>query len=369
MATRLVYEAISTSPVSLRMMKREARLLLNKAIDSLVLSVEHFNRPSDKGRVAAVLILLDHSFEMLLKASIVQKGGSIRDGKSKETIGFDACVRRALSDGRVKFLSNNQAIALQTINGLRDAAQHHLIDVSEQQLYMHAQSGLTLFRDILAFVFGKQLSTSMPSRVLPVSTEAPAELSILFENEVEEIRRLLQPRKRRKTEAYARIRPLAILDASVRGEKLQPGTHELQETASKLLSGASWREVFPGAATIEFTSDGHGPVYNLRITKKQGVPIHLVPEGTPGASVVAVKRVDELGYYHLGRDQLAKQVGLSGPKTTAVIWYLGLKEDADSFKEIRIGGSRFNRYSSKAVDRVRDAIRKKSIDEIWEEYR
>lgn len=349
-------------------MKREARLLLNKAVDSLVLSVEHFNRPYDRGRVASVLILLDHSFEMLLKASILQRGGSIRDGKSKETIGFDACVRRALSDGRVRFLSSNQAVALQTINGLRDAAQHHLIEVSEQQLYMHAQSGLTLFRDIMASVFGKQLSTVMPSRVLPVSTEAPIELSILFENEVEEIRQLLQPRKRRKTEAYARIRPLAILDASVRGEKLQPGIDELEDAVSKVLSGSSWREVFPGAASIEFTSEGSGPVYNLRIAKKEGVPIQLVPEGTPGASVVAVKRVDELGYYHLGRDQLARQVGLSGPKTTAVIRYLGLKNDTESFKEIRIGKARFGRYSSRAVERVREAISKKPIDEIWREY-
>ncbi len=32
-------------------MKRESRLLLDKACDSLVLSVEFFNRPQDRGRV------------------------------------------------------------------------------------------------------------------------------------------------------------------------------------------------------------------------------------------------------------------------------------------------------------------------------
>ena len=37
-------------------MKREAKHLLTKAIDLLVLSVEHYNRPSDRGRVHAVLI-------------------------------------------------------------------------------------------------------------------------------------------------------------------------------------------------------------------------------------------------------------------------------------------------------------------------
>ena len=36
-------------------MKREAKLLLDKACDSLLLGIELFNRPSDRGRVSAVL--------------------------------------------------------------------------------------------------------------------------------------------------------------------------------------------------------------------------------------------------------------------------------------------------------------------------
>ncbi|MGQ9689600.1 MAG: hypothetical protein ACUVXF_12590 [Desulfobaccales bacterium] len=44
-------------------MKKEAKILLEKAINSLILSVEHFNRPWDRGRVEAVLILLDHAFQ------------------------------------------------------------------------------------------------------------------------------------------------------------------------------------------------------------------------------------------------------------------------------------------------------------------
>jgi hypothetical protein len=40
-------------------MKREVKLLHKKALDSLILSIEHFNRPDDRGRVSSVLILLD----------------------------------------------------------------------------------------------------------------------------------------------------------------------------------------------------------------------------------------------------------------------------------------------------------------------
>lgn len=158
-------------------MRRESRLLLGKAVDSLILSIQHFNSPHNLGRISAVLILLDHAFEMLLKASIVHKGGSIRPPKEKNTIGFDKCIRIGLSDSVVKFLTEDQAIALQTINGCRDSAQHYLLDICEQQLYVHAQSGITLFADILRSVFNEELTKKLPSRVLPVSTVPPEELA------------------------------------------------------------------------------------------------------------------------------------------------------------------------------------------------
>lgn len=54
-------------------LKKETKLLKEKATSSLLLSIDHFNRPWDVGRLEAVLILLDHSFEMLLKASILNR--------------------------------------------------------------------------------------------------------------------------------------------------------------------------------------------------------------------------------------------------------------------------------------------------------
>jgi hypothetical protein len=349
-------------------MKREARLLLDKAIDSLILSVEHFNRADERGRTTTVLILLDHSFEMILKASILNRGGKIRERRARETIGFDACVRRALSDAKIRFLSSEQALTFQTINGLRDAAQHHLIDISEQQLYAHTQSGVTLFADILKAVFNQDLSSRLPARVLPISTVAPADMQTFFETELEEVKKLLRPGKRRRTEAYARLRPLAILDAAIRGEKLQPSSGELHAKGQELSKGKTWAEIFPGAASISFTTNGSGQPFNLRITKKEGIPVQLVPEGTPGASVVAVKRVNELDFYNLGRDQLAEKVGLSGPKTSAAIWCLKLQEDPECFKQLTIGQSKFNRYSQKAIDRIKEALINSPAEDMWKKY-
>lgn len=129
-------------------MKKEAKLLLNKGIESLTLAIEHFNRPYDIGRTSATLMMLDHSFEMLLKAAIIERGGRIREPRAKQTIGFDKCVRKAISDAEISFMTEEQALTIQAINDLRDAAQHYLLTISEQQLLIHAQAGITLFRDL-----------------------------------------------------------------------------------------------------------------------------------------------------------------------------------------------------------------------------
>jgi hypothetical protein len=346
-------------------MRREARLLLEKACDSLLLSIELFNRPHDRGRVSGVLIHLDHSFEMLLKAAILHRGGRIREARAAETIGFDACVRRGLSDGNIKFLTEEQALTLQTINGLRDAAQHHLLDISEGQLYVHAQSGVTLFRDLVRSVFDRELAHHLPTRVLPVSTSPPTDLETLFDTEVAEIRKLLLPGKRRHVEADARLRPLAILDATIRGEKGQPTTRVLRQTGAELVAGRHWADVFTGVAAVEITSDGSGPTLSLRLSKKEGTPIHLVPEGTVGAGVVAVKRVDELSFYSLGAKRLSEKLGLTMPKTVAVVDHLGLRTDPDCYKEFKIDSVLHKRYSPKAIERITEALKSESAEEIW----
>lgn len=350
-------------------MKREAKLLLNKSIDSLALSVEHFNRVEERGRIPSVLIFLDHSFEMLLKACIVERGGKIREQRASETIGFDACVRRSLDDGAIKFISEEQAITLQTINGLRDAAQHYLIEITEEQLYIHAQSGVTLFGDIMKKVFGKDLRSVLPPRVLPVSTMAPRDITSLFNDEIKEIKKLLEPGKRKRTEAYARMRPFAILDATIQGSKNQPSNNVLKKKGDGLLGGQTWQEIFPGIASIELKPESDGTAIGLRITKKEGIPISIVPEGTPGASVVALKRVNELDYYNLGHKQLSEHVGLTPPKATAAVWYGKIQENPDYFMELKVGKSKFKRYSQKAITAVKEIIDQESMDTIWKKYK
>lgn len=182
------------------------------------------------------------------------------------------------------------------------------------------------------------------------------------------MQRLLKPGKRRKVEAAAKLRALAIVDGAMRGDRIQPTDGELRKLGDSISKGTQWSAVFPGVAAIQLTATGTGPSLDLRISKKEGIPIHLVPEGTPGASVVAVHKVDSLGFYNLGRDQVAAHLKLSGPRTTALIAHTKIKDDPDCYRRITVSKSPFDRYSQKAIERLRDALKAVDMDQVWRDY-
>lgn len=252
------------------------------------------------------------------------------------------------------------------INGLRDAAQHYILEISEEQLYLHTQAGVTLFGDLLKQVFGQNLGDHLPQRVLPVSTHPPQDLLAMVADEAGEIVKLLKPGGRRRMEARARLRPLAIMEASVSGEPSLPGDADLERTLRRLEAGQTIEDVFPGLTGLRFDAEGSGLTFNLRImTKGEGVPIRLVKEGEPGAAVVAVKRVNELDYYSLGLHNLAEKCELSPPKVLAVIRHLGIQSDEEYFKVLKVGKQTFKRYSPKALDRLKKELPGLDVTEIW----
>ena len=350
-------------------MKREPAALLERAIDSLVLSVEKFNCPWDRGRPEVVLILLDRAFELLLKAVIVHRGGRIREPKATQTIGFDKCVRICLSEAKVKCLADEQALTVQVINSLRDAAQHYLVELSEQQLYLYCQAGVTLFGDLLQAVFKKKLHDVLPKRVLPVASAPPRDLHTVLKAEFDDVKALVAPGSRKALRARAKLRALAIVEASVSGVRSQPGERELDRLILKVREATSWKAVFPGVATLSLETEGSGLTVSIRLTKSQGEPVHIVPEGTPGATTVAVRRVDETGFYSIGLVQVAEKLKITAPRVLALVRHLALQDDPECFKEIRIGKVTHKRYSQNAVAKLKAAMATADMDAIWEAHK
>lgn len=171
LAERAFWRAVCS--VCKQPLRPDVERLLSQAVDSLTNGVDHFNRSSDQGRQASVLIFLEHACEILLKAGLLQRGSDIRDGATGYTISFDNCLNRGADDGDVKFLADDERATLRVLNGLRDQAQHYLVDVSEQVLYTVAQSTLTLFGKLVARLFGISLAERLPRRVLPLRPTRP----------------------------------------------------------------------------------------------------------------------------------------------------------------------------------------------------
>jgi hypothetical protein len=99
------------------------------------------------------------------------------------TIGFDACLRKCISEEPVKCLTEDEAVTLQNVNSLRDAAQHYFTELSEDLLYIYSQSAVTLFDKLATDVLSLTLKKTMPNRVLPVSPKPPRDFGLILDSE------------------------------------------------------------------------------------------------------------------------------------------------------------------------------------------
>lgn len=354
---------------SRNMMKPIAEQLLNKACESLILSIELFNRPSDTGRISGTLILLDHGLEMLVKAAIIEKGGEIRKAGDNKTISFKKAVNLSLSKDDIRFLVEEQAIALNSINRLRDAVQHYTADISENHLYMLIQSGVTVFDDILSKVFDKRLFDLIPQRVLPISTKPPLNIITLYEAEISEIIKHVQESEKKLEDILPRIRSLAIVDSVFQGDDEPPSDEDLRKNIEQLNKGKNWMEIFKGVVTLGSKAEASNMYFPLRMTKNEGVPIHLSPKDSNAGGVVVTKEINVLDKYRYGPQKLADIVGLTVPKLNAVVNYIKLQEDKESYRVIKIRGSSFKLYSQTAIDKIRDAINIETPESIWEKQK
>jgi len=156
-----------------------------------------------------------------------------------------------------------------------------------------------------------------------------------------------------------------VLEGAVNGNYEQPSDRELGKICTRLAGGEHWTTVFPGVASINITAEPDGPSISLRLTKNEGMPVQLLKEGEGAGAVVALRRVDELGYYSLGAQQPAEKAGLTPPRCRAVIDHLGLREDIECFKEFRMGKTKYGRYAPATIQRINDALEAESIEKIW----
>lgn len=350
--------------------RKETRRFKHRAINSVMLAIEMFNRPYDVGRPESVLILLQHSFEMLLKAAIYEKRGAICETRADVTYGFDKCLGIARSD--LNIINEDEAKALSILDDLRDCATHHLIDLTEQALYVHTQAAVSLFDQVLYSFFSERLADHIPTRVLPVSTSPPQDMLTFINSEFEQIQKLLYPGKRRMAEARGRLRHLMVMEANITRDGGQPTIREIDRVAHRVKHGDSWQEIFPGVASLRLDTQGHGLTVSMRFTRQpEAAPVRVVREYEPGFEEAAIVReVNLLDRYSMNVTQLAENLGLTRPKALALIHYLEIQKAPDCYKEFRISRAAYGiikRYSPEALCKLNEALPKVDMNIVWEQ--
>jgi hypothetical protein len=345
-------------------LRQQARVLKRKALTSFITAAEAFNSPRDDGRVTKVLLHLQHAFEMLLKAALVQGGKAVFDSATGRSVGFERCIGLAMSDDTIK-LSETDAGTLRAIDAMRDDEQHWFNEVSEQILYLHVRAGVTLFDDILQRVFGERLNTLFPERVLPVSADPPQDLALLLDDEYTQIKELLRPGRRARHEARARIRTLLAMEAHVEPET-RVSSKDVDRVEKGIRSGDTRDKVFPRLSDVATAVDGAGITVTVHFTKKDGAPIHYAADdSTPAA---AVRQIDLQNKYHWSPAELASAVGLSSSRAVALRRHLRIDDDESCRHDFQFGSTRHRQYSDNARTKMREAVRDLDMDAIWKAH-
>lgn len=199
--------------------------------------------------------------------------------------------------------------------------------------------------------------------MLPISTDPPGDITVLFDEQFAQIKHLLTPGRRQRAEARAQIRALLAMEGHV-AEEVLVTERDVNRVEKAIKAGRSLREVFPRLANVAATVEGTGVAVTVRISKKEGVPVQFVPADDP-RDVAAVRDVDLQKKYHFAARDLAEHVGLTPPRATALRRYLGIDEDEDDVHVFTFGKLKVIQYSDNALRKMREALDEVDMAEVW----
>lgn len=346
-------------------LRREARLLKEKALASLRRAIAAFNEFDDVGRTSAVLLHLQHASEMLLKAALVQRNVTVFDKRDGRSVGHEKCVNL----GREHLgLSESEAGLLRAIDALRDDEQHWLTECSEGLLYLHARAAVTLFDGLLQRVFDDRLAHHWPLRVLPISAEPPRDVQTLIDAEYQQVKQLLAPGKRKRPDARAKIRALLAMEAHI-AEGAVVSKRDVDRVERAIRKQGEREQVFPRLSELETKVDGEGISVTVRFSKTAGTPVRLV-HADEDVQAGAIREVDLQRKYHWTKPKLAEKFNLTLPRCLALRRYLGIEEDDSCRHDFVFGSVTHRLYSDNAYQRMKEALDAGlDMDQVWREYR
>jgi hypothetical protein len=347
-------------------LKKNVEPLLDRSIESLILAIELFNRPSETARVHGVLMFLQHSFEMLLKATILQRMGRIHPRDDGYTYSFQTCLQ--IANEQLGILTRDGKVTLEILDAQRDQAVHFYADVSEDMLYVHAQSSVTLFAELLQLAFARNLKAELPSRILPVSTRPPNELQSLLWNELQEVDRLLQAGQRRGAQAAAKLRSVLAFTVGTREGGQRIAEQEIEDAIQQRRNKSDWAVILPEVVQLDLTANGTGVPVFFKISKNAPVGIRVAKPGEEIVGTLIKQEVDLWDVFTLSLTDIKIKLGLNQWQTQALIYDLDIQNDPQLYRVLKRHSHTLKGYSKRALDLLRDELPKKDMIGVASRY-
>jgi hypothetical protein len=347
-------------------LKSNVAPLLERSIQSLILAIELFNRPSETARDHGVLMFLQHAFEMLLKAAILQRTGRIHPRNDGYTYSFQVCLQIAYE--QLGLLTRDGKITLEILDAQRDQAVHFYADVSEDMLYVHAQSSVTLFAEVLQMAFDRNLKSELPSRILPVSTRPPNELQSLLWNELQEVDRLLQAGQRRGAQAAAKLRSVLAFTVGTREGGQRIAEQEIDDAIQQRRNKSDWAIILPEVVQLDLTANGTGIPVFFKISKNASVGLKVSKPGEEVIGTLVKHEVDVWDVFTLSLSMIKEKLGLNQFQTQALIYDMQIQSDTELYRVLKRGSQTFRGYSKKALDLLRNEMPSKNMADVTKRY-
>ena len=235
--------------------------------------------------------------------------------------------------------------------------------VAEDLLYLNTRALITAFDAFLKRALDDELLAHIPPRVLPVSTLPPGDFEFLVDREFRLIADLLQPGRRQRDEARARIRSMLAMESIVVDE-VEISERDIDRIEKAVKLGKQFIEVFPRLSTIGTQTEGDGINLMVHFTKKQGAPVRYIGGDDP-LDAAAVRELDLQKKFHTRASDLAVKIGLTVPKANVLRAHLGIDSDPSCRHVFEFGSQKIPCFSDNAIRRMKDALAEVDMEEIW----
>ena len=345
-----------------------ARELKRKSLSSLRTAVAGFNSLDNSGRTTAVLLNLQHAFEMLLKASLDSSRVAVFDKRTEKSISFETAIRKCQETSGIK-VTDGEAGTMRVIDAWRDAEQHWYATVDEGLLYLHVRAAITLYDDLLFRVFQERLGDHLPARVLPISAEPPQDFQLLVDREFSRIADLLHPSRRGRGEAHSRIRALLAMESHTDPDAAEIREADVRRVERGVKSGKPRTQVFPKLSSVGSQVSGEGLTVEVKLVKTGGLPMTYVSADSD-VEPSAIRMVDLEKKFYMSPYELADKAGIDRTKATAVRRHFNLDSNDDVYSHRFVFGSQKHMwYSDNALRKMKEAKTSLNLADIWNAHR